>query len=132
VNLTRSTVIKIVETYIEAWVKQDPDLILSVFTESATYHERTFEEPIRNHAGIRKYWITKVVETQENISCKMLNMYLDGDTAIVEWEAEFDDLAKGNRKQMREVAILVFDDGKIASLREYWSSRQVGPATETP
>jgi ketosteroid isomerase-like protein len=131
VNLTRSTVIKIVQTYIDAWVKKDPDLILSVFTESAIYHERVFEEPIRNHEGIRKYWITKVVETQKNISGKLLNVYLDGDTAIVEWEVEFDDLAKGHRKQMREVAILVFDDGKIASLREYWASRPAGPPAKT-
>jgi len=36
------------------------------------------------------------------------------------------DLAKGNRKRMREVAILEFRDGLISSLREYWSSVVVG------
>jgi hypothetical protein len=71
-SLTRSTAIEIVKTYVEAWVKGDPDLILSVFTGSATYHERAFEEPIRNHEGIRKYWIAKVVETQKNISCRQV------------------------------------------------------------
>ena len=51
---------------------------------------------------------------------------MDGNTAIAEWQAEFDDLAKGVRKRMREVAILEFEGGLIASLREYWASEQVG------
>ncbi|MGL5809606.1 MAG: nuclear transport factor 2 family protein [Nocardioides sp.] len=125
-TLTRAAVLEVVDVYIKAWTQQDPDLILSIFTESATYHERVLEEPIRDHAGIRSYWISKVVETQDNISCTVLNVYLEGATAIVEWDAEFDDLIKGCRKQMREVAILTFEGGKIASLREYWASRRVG------
>jgi hypothetical protein len=47
------------------------------------------------------------------------------DTAIAEWQAEFDDTAQGVRKRMREVALLVFDGGRIASLREYWASELV-------
>ena len=43
---------------------------------------------------------------------------LDGTTAIVEREAEFDDLPQKARKRMREVAILVFEGQLIASLRE--------------
>jgi ketosteroid isomerase-like protein len=45
---------------------------------------------------------------------------------IAEWEAEFDDMAQGVRKRMREIAVLVFEGGLIASLREYWASEQVG------
>jgi hypothetical protein len=46
---------------------------------------------------------TKVVEGQGNIRCELLNLYLDGNTAIAEWEAEFDDRA------------------------QYWASEPVGP-----
>lgn len=124
-TLTKQDVQKTVDTYIQAWEQQDPDLITTIFTESATYHERVLEEPIRNHEGIRSYWETKVVKSQANITCILLSMYLDGDTAIVEWEAHFDDLEKGERKRMREVAVLVFQDGLIASLREYWASERI-------
>jgi hypothetical protein len=51
---------------------------------------------------------------------------LDGDTAITEWEAEFDDVIEGVRKRMREIAVLVVEGRLIASLREYWSSEQIG------
>jgi hypothetical protein len=79
---TKHDVLGVIETYIRAWVEQDPDLILTVFTETATYHERVLDEPIRDHAGIRKYWHTKVLRSQRNITCKLLHLYLEGNTAI--------------------------------------------------
>ena len=124
-ELTRQHVADLVETYIRAWVEQDADLILTIFTEAATYHERVLAEPIRTRRGIRAYWQEKVVESQARITCELLNLYLDGNTAIVEWEAQFDDLDQNVRKRMREVAILVFEGPLIASLREYWSSERV-------
>ncbi|HEX2301636.1 MAG TPA: hypothetical protein VHH34_24550, partial [Pseudonocardiaceae bacterium] len=55
----------------------------------------------------------------------LLNLYLDGNTAVAEWEAQFDDVVQGVRKRMREVAILVFEGKLIASLREYWASERM-------
>lgn len=120
--MTKHDARRVVDTYLRAWVGQDPDLIETIFTDTATYHERVFEAPIQGRRGIRAYWKTKVIEGQANIECELLNLYLDGETAIAEWEAEFDDLAQQVRKRMREVAILVFEGGLITSLREYWSS----------
>lgn len=124
-QLTKPQVREVVDLYIQAWVKQDPDLIVTIFTDAATYHERVLAAPIRDQEGIRAYWRAKVVESQRNIKCELLSLYLDGNTAIVEWEAEFDDVNEMVRKRMREVAILVFEGRKIASLREYWSSEHV-------
>ena len=124
-GLTKQEVRDVVDVYIRAWVEQDPDLIGTVFTDTATYHERVLEAPIRDRVGIKKYWQEKVVESQSNIKCELLNLYLDGDTAIAEWETEFDDLPNRVRKRMREVAILVFEGTLIASLREYWSSERI-------
>ena len=124
-ELTRQDVQDVVDTYIRAWVEKDPDLIVTIFTDAATYHERVLEAPIENQEGIRQYWQTKVVESQDRITCKVLSLFLDGNTAIVEWEAEFDDLPQKVRKRMREVAILVFEAQLIASLREYWSSEKI-------
>jgi uncharacterized protein (TIGR02246 family) len=121
-SLGKEDVRKLIDIYMRAWTTQDPNLILDIFTPSATYHERVLGEPIRGHAGIRQYWQTKVVNQQANVSAELLSLYLDGTTAIAEWEARFDDLVEGQRKRMREVAILELDDDRIASLREYWTS----------
>lgn len=50
----------------------------------------------------------------------LLALYVDGDTAIAEWLAEFDDLEKGVRKRMREIAVMTFRGHLISSLREVW------------
>jgi hypothetical protein len=125
-ELTKQDVREVLDVYIRAWETQDPDLIATIFTESATYHERVLEAPIPNREAIRRYWETKVVAAQANIKCELLNVYLDGSTAIAEWEAEFDDVVQGVRKRMREIAVLDFDGRQIAALREYWSSERVG------
>jgi|SRR5215204_3552475 len=125
-TLTKREVQDVVDLYVKAWVEQDADLIVTIFTEAATYHERAFDAPIRTRAGIREYWQRKVIESQAEIACDVLNLYVDGTTAIVEWEVEFNDLAERVRKRMREVAILVFEGRLIASLREYWSSECIG------
>ena len=124
--ITKQDAREVIDVYIQAWTKQDPDLIVTIFTESATYHERVLQDPIPNRKAIRDYWQSKVVESQANIKCELLNMYVDGETVIAEWEAEFDDLAEGVRKRMREIAVLVFEGRMISSLREYWASEQIG------
>ena len=131
-TLTRDEAREVVDTYIRAWVRQDPGLIVTVFTGSATYHERVLEDPIPDRDAIRRYWEEKVVRSQANIKCELLSLYLDGTTAIAEWEAEFDDLAQGVRKRMREIAVLTFEGRLISSLREYWASERIGPAGQAP
>lgn len=125
-GLTRQDVLDVLGIYIRAWEQQDPGLIVTIFTEAATYHERVMEAPIPGREAIRAYWESKVAQAQANIRCRLLNLYLDGTTAVAEWEAEFDDLIQGVRKRMREIAVLQFEGKLIASLREYWASETVG------
>jgi hypothetical protein len=125
-GLTRQEAREVLDVYIRAWEQQDPALIATIFTESATYHERVLQDPIPGREAIRRYWQDKVVRSQASITCTLLSMYLDGQTVIAEWEAEFDDLAQGVRKRMREIAVLVFEGRLIASLREYWASETIG------
>ena len=122
--LTKDDVRAVIDVYIKAWTEQDPSLITTIFTLCATYHERVMQAPIPGREAIRAYWQSKVVESQANITCRLLNLYLDGDTAIAEWEAEFDDVPQGVRKRMREIAVLEFDGHRIASLREVLGVRR--------
>lgn len=131
-ELTKDDVRAVLDVYVKAWETQDPDLIITIFTEGATYHERVLESPIPNRDAIRHYWATKVAEQQANIKCELLNVYLDGTTAIAEWEAEFDDVVQRVRKRMREIAVLDFEGQRIAALREYWSSERVGELVDEP
>jgi ketosteroid isomerase-like protein len=123
--LSREMVRSVLETYGRAWTTQNPDLILAVFTEDAIYHERVLKEPYRGHAEIREYWMDKVVRGQANIEFEVVNVYVDGTTAIAEWMADFDDRVQRVRKHMKELAVLEFSGTRIKHLREYWASEEI-------
>jgi ketosteroid isomerase-like protein len=125
-QLRRATLLAVLDVYKTAWEQQDSALILTIFRQDAVYHERAFQEPIQGHEGIAAYWQEKVVKGQGRISFTLLKTYIDGSTGIAEWEVSFDDLVQRKRKHMKEIAILEFVDGKIASLREYWASEVMG------
>ena len=46
-TLTKQQVREVLDVYIRAWENQDPALIVSIFTEGASYHERVMGEPIQ-------------------------------------------------------------------------------------
>jgi ketosteroid isomerase-like protein len=124
-RLSQATLIAALDVYKTAWEQQDAELILTIFTEDAIYHERVLQEPMRGHEAIAAYWREKVVQGQGRISFTLLNTYIEGSTGIAEWEVCFDDRAQRKRKHMKEVALLEFIEGKIASLREYWTSEVI-------
>jgi ketosteroid isomerase-like protein len=125
-QLRKATLVAALDIYKTAWECQDSELVLTIFTKDAIYHELVLQEPIRGHEGIAAYWQEKVVKGQGHISFTLLNVYIDGTTGIAEWEVYFDDVVQQRRKHMKEIALLEFADGKIASLREYWSSEVIG------
>jgi len=120
--LSREHAIELLKIYEQAWINQDPELILTIFCKDGLYHERVFDAPYVGHSQIKSYWERKVLGEQEDISFKLLNTYIDGYNVIAEWEASFLDTKQGINKRIREVAILEIREGKIFSLREYWAS----------
>lgn len=117
--MTHDEARKLLDIYGRAWITRDPDLILTIFTQDATYADP--KEPVNyGHEGIRSYWLSKVVDGQRDIDFKVLNVWIDGETVIAEWEANFTDTKRNVRIRMFEVAICTVRDGKWSSLREYY------------
>lgn len=116
---------EILKIYGEAWVEQDIDKILSIFTNDGTYHERVLKTPFRGHKEIAEYWKTKVCEEQFKIEFKLLNLYVCDETIVAEWEASFNSNIENCQIHLKEVAILEIKDNLIQSLREYWQSEKL-------
>lgn len=114
---------ELIVTYGEAWMERDAEKILQVFTPDATYFDPREGEQV-GHEGIRKYWETKVIGTQKDINFRLLNVWIDKDTVIAEWNATFIDTARSLAIDMTEVAIFGVRDGKFSSLREYYRSEK--------
>lgn len=119
--MNKEEAIKLIEIYGKAWETRDPELIITIFTEEATYNDPKEPENIGRDA-IKKYWETKVIGEQEDIKFNLLNVWVDENTVIAEWHATFKDIKRNLFIDMTEVAIFGVKDGKFSSLREYYKS----------
>lgn len=121
--MTIETARSLIKTYGEAWMERDAEKILTIFTSDATYFDPR-ETIASGHDGIRAYWEMKVLSTQRDIRFTLLNLWIDGDTVLAEWNAKFVDTARSLNIDMTEVAIFTVRDDKFSSLREYyWSNK---------
>ncbi len=121
--MTKDEATKLLNIYGEAWVKRDPELIVTIFTESATYNDPHEPENIGREA-IRQYWISKVIGEQEDITFDLRHVWVEGDTVIAEWHASFKDVKRNLMIEMDEVAIFAVEGDRFASLREYYKSKK--------
>ena len=121
--MKKEQAVKLIQTYGDAWMKQDADLILSVFTPDATYYDPKEGEQ-KGHEGIRAYWMSKVIGSQRDIVFKLLNVWVEEGTVIAEWNATFVDTKRNLAIDMTEVAIFGVAGEKFSSLREYYHSEK--------
>lgn len=119
--MTKEEATRLIEIYGRAWETRDPELIVTIFTEDATYNDPREPENVGIEA-IRKYWQTKVIGEQDDIKFKLINIWIDGETVIAEWHATFIKTKENVFVDMTEVAIFGTRDGKFSSLREYYKS----------
>ena len=95
---------------------------MTIFTDRGDLPRARAADPIPDREAIRATGSPRW-SARRPTSCELLNLYLDGDTAIAEWEAEFDDLRPGcPQADAGDRAVLTFEGHLIASLREYWAS----------
>ena len=119
--MTKEEATNLIEIYGRAWETRDPDLIVTIFSDDATYNDP--KEPLNiGRDAIRAYWISKVIGEQDDIHFHLRNVWVDGETVIAEWDAEFVDTKRNLQINMTEVAIFATKDKKFSSLREYYKT----------
>ncbi len=119
--MIKEDAIKLINIYGKAWETKDPELIVTIFTDDATYNDPKEPENLGRDA-IRNYWLTKVVGEQDEIKFNLLHVWADGNTVIAEWHVTFRDIKRGLFIDMIEVGIFVIKGDRFSSLREYYKT----------
>jgi uncharacterized protein (TIGR02246 family) len=108
-----------IETYRKAWETRDTALVLTLFTEDASYRSNPFEEPHVGQEGIRAYW-EGVTGVQRDAAVKMGRPFVDGDRVAVEWWSTM--VSEGEEVTLPGCLLLRIEpDGRCSDLREYWT-----------
>jgi SnoaL-like protein len=117
---------RILDAYGRAWETHDPGLVLSVFTEDATYQENPFSEPMAGHAAIETYW-TEATGPHNNVKFLWRLLGTDGGVHFVEWSCTFTRLDVEGSIELRGIMLIELRGQKIFRFREYWIRRQNRP-----
>lgn len=123
--LTKADARDWLDRYKQAWEGQDPDLLLTLFTEDAHYIETPFGAPAVGHAAIRDYWQEGAVTGQHDIAFDGTLWTVQDEVALAHWTARFTRTASGQRIALDGVFRLTFAPGtgsppKCRKLQEWW------------
>ncbi|HLM37653.1 MAG TPA: nuclear transport factor 2 family protein [Gaiellaceae bacterium] len=111
-----------IEAYGRAWEERDPEAVVTLFTEDASYRSSPFGEPNLGHEGIRAYW-AQAVGTQEGVQVRMGEPLVDGNVVAVEWWTTMND--SDGEVTLPGCLLLQFaPDGRCFDLREYWNLQE--------
>jgi len=116
------------EAYGRAWETQNADGFAALFSEDASYWEKPFDDPMVGTDAIRKY-SRLAAQHQQDVSFgfEMLSV----SPVVVRWWASYVKVANKEQTRLDGVFLLGFgDDGRCASLREWWHA-DPSPAFQT-
>ena len=116
------------DKYGRAWINGDPDQVVTLFSETATYRETPFDEPMNGRREIREYWQKNAADAQEDVEFTSQVWAVKNDTAVAGWQARFTEKASGIRVDLDGTFRLVFSDEpgalQCTVLEEWWHSRE--------
>ena len=112
------------ESYRLAWETRDPEAVVRLFAEDATYQETPFSQPMQGRQAIQQYWSHVVAAAQEQIHFGYEVLAVAEDSAIVHWWASFVRVASRTQVSLDGIFLLTFDTaGHCRQLREWWVRR---------
>ena len=116
-----------IAAYGRAWETGDQELMLSLFTEDASYRASPFREPYRGHDELRAY-SRRTSGAQTDKQVRMGKPFVDGNRVAVEWWTTMAE--DGETVTLPGCLLLRFEpDGRCSDLREYW---HLEPGTRQP
>ena len=111
-----------IAAYGRAWEEGDPDAVVTLFTEDASYRSSPFREPNLGQEGIRAYWV-RAAGKQEGVQVRMGEPVVDGNVVAVEWWTTMDDPDDGEITLPGCLLLQFAPVGRCYDLREYWNVR---------
>jgi ketosteroid isomerase-like protein len=114
------------DSYVDAWVRYDPEAIGDLFSEDATYGHDPFAEPIRGRPAIVASWLADR-DPPGTYSAHYEPVAVDGDVAIANGRSRYVGEDGSVREEFGNVFLLRFDDrGRCCEFTEWYMARREG------
>ena len=120
--VTTSEVQAWLDRYIEAWQKNDPELVEALFTSDAVYRFRPYGGDGRVAEGVADIvssWID-FDEDPAEWEASYRPYAVDGDRAVAVGTSRYFGAGEGGDEVYHNCFLLQFTDGRCADFTEYW------------
>jgi ketosteroid isomerase-like protein len=109
----------------------DGDLVVSLFSPHAEYHEDPFGPPTVGHNAIRARWLA-LAATQDQVEFTIERHLVSGNTIVAIWHLGYVLREDGGRRRASGVLVLDTTNGAIERLREWSHERRADTAGGEP
>jgi hypothetical protein len=98
------------------WREHDADAIAALYADGAFWQQHPFRDPDPDY-------LARIFAEEESAECKFGTPIVDGDQAVVSWQAQTK-LVDGGTEDLSGVSVLRFGaDGLVLEHRDFWASR---------
>jgi limonene-1,2-epoxide hydrolase len=118
--MDRGESIALIERFLEACVRAEPEEFASYFTEDAIWWNAPWK-PVQGREAIRET-LRRGAQRMVALPWEIRHMVADGEVVMVERVDHF--LVGETRVSVPSMGIFELRDGKIAAWRDYWDLRQ--------
>lgn len=110
-----------------AWLGEDLEGYLALFTEDMTFQSPVHAEPLRGRSAFADLVRQSLAHTRP-AHFDFDHLAVTGDMVLAEWEIAVERRDGGGRIQWRGMSVCEIRDGRIRMWREYWNPAAVAGA----
>ena len=116
---------KLVSKYLGFWDQADIDGLMSMYDPAMQYHDMPSGDVI-DYADLKQFLVdTFAHKTDQNLKLKE-SVFLEGNSAFIYWTRSFVAEDTGRKVKINGVELIVFREGQICSIHEFYDFRDSG------
>ena len=124
-NSVSNEIEQLVAKYLSFWGETDIDGLISMYDNEMKYHDMPSGEVV-DYQDIKQFLTdTFAYKADEQLKLKE-SLILEGDTAFIYWTRSFVATDTGRKVTINGVELIVFRDGYIRSIHEFYDFRDSG------
>ncbi|MBT5074347.1 MAG: helix-turn-helix domain-containing protein [Kordiimonadaceae bacterium] len=121
---------KLVEKYLSYWVETDIEGLMSMYADDVKYHDMPSWEILENDE--LHQFILDTFALQQNYRIKLnQSTVIEGNSAFLYWTQSFVSADTGRKVEVKGVELIVFSDGLIKSVHEFYEYQTTGSVLMT-
>ena len=103
-----------------AWLAEDLDAYLALWTEDMTFQSPMHAEPLRGRSAFAEL-VGRSLATTRPVRFDLEHLAVRDDAVLAEWCIAVERRGSGGRIEWRGMSVAKMHEGRIAVWREYWN-----------